>query len=334
MRYSIAYVIPYFGQFNNYFQLWLDSCGRNPTIDFLIFTDDKRDFDYPSNVHVSYVAWEEMKNRIQALYDFELALQRPYRLCDFKVAYGEIFEEELKNYDYWGYCDVDLIWGDIRAFMTDDILENYDRIGFMGHSSLYKNTKKLNSSYKLDWNGELFYKKAFGEDKTHFFDEWGTICILKNHGFKIYQDIIFANPSNLYWHFYLCYYSNKEDYKNNKQAFVWKDGKIFRIYVEKNGEKVVQEYMYIHLISRLMTEETIEKDGNSIVIVPSKFIKMNLNSVDDLSVDFLKQNNKKSIIKYLLWWKEREKTWRGVFKYIKGTLRPRYRILFYNSDKL
>ena len=36
---SIALVIPYFGKFNNYFHLWLESAKRNSTIDFHIYTD-------------------------------------------------------------------------------------------------------------------------------------------------------------------------------------------------------------------------------------------------------------------------------------------------------
>jgi len=29
---------------------------------------------------------------------------------------------------FWGYCDIDLIFGNIRAFMTDELLNEYDII--------------------------------------------------------------------------------------------------------------------------------------------------------------------------------------------------------------
>ena len=45
----------------------------------------------------------------------QVTLDRPYKLCDFKPAYGFIFGEYLKEYDYWGHCDIDIVWGDLRG---------------------------------------------------------------------------------------------------------------------------------------------------------------------------------------------------------------------------
>ena len=105
--YSIAYVVPYFGKFPKGFQFWLMSCGCNPTIDWLIFTDDHMDYNYPPNVKVQYWTFEQMKRRVQKIFNFPISLERPYKLCDYKPAYGEIFSDELKGYDFWGDCDVD-----------------------------------------------------------------------------------------------------------------------------------------------------------------------------------------------------------------------------------
>ena len=140
--YSIAYVVPYFGKFPKGFQFWLLSCKCNPSIDWLIFTDDKTPYDYPENVKVTYWSFDQMKKKVQAVYDFPVLLERPYKLCDFKPAYGEIFADELKGYDFWGHCDIDLVWGNIRKFYTDDVLNQYEKVGFNGHSNLYKNMPK------------------------------------------------------------------------------------------------------------------------------------------------------------------------------------------------
>lgn len=88
--YSIAYVVPYFGKFPKGFQFWLMSCGCNPSIDWLIFTDDRTDYDYPDNVKVTYWTFDQMKARVQSVFDFPVSLERPYKLCDYKPAYGEI----------------------------------------------------------------------------------------------------------------------------------------------------------------------------------------------------------------------------------------------------
>lgn len=48
--YKICLIIPYFGEFKNYFQLFLNSCANNPTINWLIFTDSDQAYFYPDNV--------------------------------------------------------------------------------------------------------------------------------------------------------------------------------------------------------------------------------------------------------------------------------------------
>ncbi len=45
-------ILPYFGQFNNYFPLFLKSCEANPTYTWMIFTDNEFKYACPENVHV------------------------------------------------------------------------------------------------------------------------------------------------------------------------------------------------------------------------------------------------------------------------------------------
>lgn len=88
------------GNLPAHFQLWMESCRRNPSVDFLVFTDD---------VKVYYMSFEQMKELFQKQYDFQLSISAPYKFCDFRPAFGEIFSEYLVGYDYWGHCDVDLV---------------------------------------------------------------------------------------------------------------------------------------------------------------------------------------------------------------------------------
>mgnify|MGYP000610979778 FL=1 len=137
---TICYIIPYFGKLPKNFALYLLGCAQNPTIDWKILTDDRTPYEFPTNVHVKYCNYEEVKQRIKAWFDFETVIDRPWRLSLFKPAYGEIFAEELSGYDFWGHCDIDLMWGNIRTFYSENNLNKYERLGFLGHSTLYKNT--------------------------------------------------------------------------------------------------------------------------------------------------------------------------------------------------
>lgn len=193
---TIAFIIPYIGKLPNNFQLWLNTCRHNPTIDFLLFTDDRTEYDYPKNVKTWYMSLEEMKSLFQEKFDFHLAIDRPYKFCDFRPAYGEIFSEYLSGYDFWGHCDIDLLWGNMRKFLTDEILENYDRIYSRGHCSLYRNSEVVNAWYRtLPNNGYQDWKEVFQTPLSRCFDEWAGHCgggisfIIKTNGIDIYDEV-------------------------------------------------------------------------------------------------------------------------------------------------
>lgn len=97
---KVLYIIPYFGKFPTLFPLWLESCRYNPTINWIIFTDDKTVYDYPDNIKVIYTTFREIRKKIQELYDFPISLEKPYKLCDYKVAYGDMFSNYIDGYDF------------------------------------------------------------------------------------------------------------------------------------------------------------------------------------------------------------------------------------------
>lgn len=245
---SIIFIIPYFGKLPNYFKLWLESCRYNPTIDFLLFIDDKTCFDFPPNVKINYTTFDEIKMMIQSNYDFKIVLPRPYKLCDFRPAYGEIFEDYIKNYDYWGYCDIDLIWGDIRKFVTDEILTKYKRLFTHGHCTIMENSKDVNAYYReLPTFDILNYKSEFQTPLSKCFDErnideiGGTVNIFIKNNIPMYDettmfDINFSKGN------FISYLRN-DNGKN--QYYKYCNGKLYQI--SSNGNI---EGMYVHFQKR------------------------------------------------------------------------------------
>lgn len=175
---SIVIIIPYFssaekGKFPNFFSLWMSSARMNLTVDFLLITNisEAEQIDEP-NVKVVKMQFAELNHRVQRLFHFKISLDTPYKLCDFKPAYGEIFEELISDYEYWGFGDLDLVYGNIRKFVTDDVLENYDRINERGHLSIFPNTFESNRMYRtLDCKGNQNWKNVFSIPQSCAFDE-------------------------------------------------------------------------------------------------------------------------------------------------------------------
>lgn len=294
---SICYVVPYFGKLPKGFQMWLLSCSTNETIDWILYTDDKTEYNYPKNVKVKYCSYDNIKNKIQSFYDFKISIEMPWKLCDFRPAYGEIFADDLVGYDFWGHCDMDLIWGDIRKFITDDILDKYEKIGFQGHSTLYKNTPEVNQRYKIQIDEELNYKKVFTSEQGCFFDETGMYDLYDKLNIPQYQKTNFAHLDRFTNSFYLLYLPKEYGYKNDRQVFEWNNGKIIRNYLE-NNEVFQEEFMYIHLFSRPISFKIKDYNKENVYLIYPDVVKLSNKNVVDYK--FVKRHGTCSAIRFFI----------------------------------
>lgn len=103
---KICIICVYFGKLPNYFSLWLKACRFNPTVDFLLVTDQILQLTLPSNVHLFPYSLDKMRQRASEIFGFSASLTYPYKCCDYKVIYGLLFEDFLSDYAYWGHCDI------------------------------------------------------------------------------------------------------------------------------------------------------------------------------------------------------------------------------------
>lgn len=84
---KIKIIIPYFGKFPEFFPYFLMTAKWNSKIDFLIITDQElsglQAFNI-NNIAFQKTTFDELKERIQQKFDFEISLDTAYKLCDFK----------------------------------------------------------------------------------------------------------------------------------------------------------------------------------------------------------------------------------------------------------
>lgn len=284
-------ILPYFGKFNNYFNLFLKSCEKNPDFNWLIFTDDKSKYNYPENVRVEYMKFSEFCDLVQKKFNFKIALETPYKLCDYKPAYGYILQEYIKEYKFWGYCDCDIIFGKINEFITDSMLENYDRLFTVGHFSIFKNNNEVNTTFMKSISGKEYYKTVYSNNKNFAFDELVFNDIFKNTNLKFYKIDLSYNISVYYYNFRITrriddvnrYFT--EDYMPT--VTLWNNGNLERYYFsEDDGRLLKNEYMYIHLQHRKMKNNL--KNINKYQILPNVFLDLNKRTENIDSENFLK----------------------------------------------
>ena len=170
---KIVYIIVYMGEWPWYFPYFIHSCYYNPTIDFLVFTNNLSLLvNLPPNIQLIPYSIEQFKIDTTKKLGFGVAVESGYKLCDFKPAYGLIFQDYIQNYDFWGYCDIDIIFGNIRTFMTDELLNGYDIISarhdyLSGFFALFRNNKCMQELFRQSRD----YRKIFTNSRNFIFDE-------------------------------------------------------------------------------------------------------------------------------------------------------------------
>ncbi|WP_438425911.1 DUF6625 family protein [Aquimarina macrocephali] len=162
----------FFGKFPWYVDFFLKSCEYNSTVDFLLFTDNKIDGKIPANMKIIPSTLESFNKLATEKIGFEIDIIRPYKFCDFKPCFGVIFQDYIKEYDFWGFCDIDLILGRIREFITDELMNNYNVISVRddytsGFFMLFQNTEFVNNIFRKSKD----YKKILTSINNYCFDE-------------------------------------------------------------------------------------------------------------------------------------------------------------------
>lgn len=246
---KIILIATYFGTFPSYFNLWLKTAERNSDIDFLIYSDCEHG-TLPENVKIIPCEFSDLQKRVQDKFDFKISLKKPYKLCDFRPAYGYIFKEDISGYDYWGHFDLDTMLGRLTKFMP---IETYEKMYSHGHLTLYHNTEENNMRFLLD--GGMSYKDAFTTDTGTVFDESNGIHIkYQQLGIPIYDPRCFADITRRTHKFNLSVILPKPEgfiYNYKHQVFYYENGGVYRAFL-KNGEICTQEFNYIHFSSRKM----------------------------------------------------------------------------------
>lgn len=309
-----CFIIPYFGKFPNYFQLFLNSCKYNSDFNWLIFSDNEINYNIPKNVRIVKMTFDSFKDRIQSCFDFEIVLPTPYKLCDYKPVYGYVFHDYLSEYLFWGYCDLDVIMGNLDKFLTQDILEYYDKIFCLGHMTLFKNTNENNRLFMSVFKGKLLYKRAFSTDKIVTFDEeWrdenNINQIFLSKGKKVFFKDYSMNPKINYNSFVRTQYvghtsfSNSHGYqieKPKKAIYVWDNGHIYR-YFKENSKLIREEFIYMHFQMRKFKVSNKILNANRFKIIPNKFLPLEVDEVNEGNFRYIKTNGLCFHVQRLRW---------------------------------
>ena len=158
---SIRLLIPYFGSWEPWTPLFFETARRNPSIDFLIVTDCDPTGLGGANLEFRHMPFDEYQARIRAILG-DLSPGDPYKVCDYRPLFGRLHRTDFEGWDFWGWCDTDILLGDVRSFYDADLLSRVDVLSthsdrISGHFALFRNDERNRRMYEriYDWQGAL-----------------------------------------------------------------------------------------------------------------------------------------------------------------------------------
>ncbi len=169
---KVAMLIPYFGKWPEWIELYWHSCAQNTQIDFYFFTDCPVPELHSGNLFFMPQSFASYCDFVSERLQIDFHPDSAYWVCALRPFYAFLHEDILQNYSHWGYCDVDLIFGKIANFtnLTDwDVFSTHaDRLS--GHFSLLRNNKYYkNLCFKIPhWQQKLTGAKYQPLDESDF----------------------------------------------------------------------------------------------------------------------------------------------------------------------
>lgn len=185
---KIVVITCYFGELPWYLPFFLQSCAFNPTVDFLLAGDSLSDEGFPVNVRALHITLPQFRELAFQQLGLQINVEEPYKLCDLKPAYGTIFSDHIGVYDFWGHGDLDVIFGDIRGFITTEVLADHDVICVReeyvtGFFTLFRNVPHITELYRRSRDYEMVFTRP-----EHFcFDECNFAWVPLMEGLSIFD---------------------------------------------------------------------------------------------------------------------------------------------------
>ncbi|WP_163370188.1 DUF6625 family protein [Endozoicomonas acroporae] len=188
---QLIIIIPYFGSWPFWFDAFIESCRYNPNVSWLFYTDCGAPQDKPENCSFIELTFDEYKQLVSQRLGINFFPINAYKLCDIKPLLGYIHSSDIKEYSYWAFGDIDVIYGDLLAYY-EPLMERYDFISThitraSGHLCIIKNCNKLNTAFQKvkGWNAVIENPRHQCFDEKHF-----TKLFIKNKNWpKVLRNI-------------------------------------------------------------------------------------------------------------------------------------------------
>lgn len=262
MKNRIALIIPYFTSAP---PIWLGlnfyTCARQHNIDFIYFTDCDEIITMASkyiNIICHKKTFLEYCDMVSKRLKIDFHPEYAYKLCDLKPFYGFIHHDILQDYDFWGYGDNDLEYGNLDVLTNSKMLDTYNVITTMseriaGHFAIFRN----NDRYRMlpfrcrKWKEHLQCEKHVGFDES----DWVRLVLPEKRILTAIYKLLFRHLFSYRKWVDLTYrlYSNKWNRKFTKEMFTTTIPKESEVWIYDNSTGKItapdgRDLPYLHFL--------------------------------------------------------------------------------------
>lgn len=110
-----------------------------------------------------------------------LRMPDPRKLCEWRPLLGEAFADILPEGGWWGWCDLDCVFGDLRSYLSEERLAAWDVITdhpklVNGPFAIFRNCPAVNRLWRdYPWRMQLLTQPEYGK-----FDEEGFTKLVRD----------------------------------------------------------------------------------------------------------------------------------------------------------
>jgi hypothetical protein len=147
------------GKIPDYFWYHYETTKNINNIDFLFITDQTDLILDAKNYKVIFKKKEEIESLLrEKLQNTDIEIRNNKKICDLKASLGDLFFENINEYEYFGVYDIDTLFGNMKE-VFNSIDEGYDVISFgddlyhnriSGPFIIFRNNEEIRKFYKHD----------------------------------------------------------------------------------------------------------------------------------------------------------------------------------------
>jgi len=241
----------YFGRWPEWIDLFVESCKWNPSVRWRIYTDCGEPENKADNVEFVHLSFDDYKALVRERLSIAFDPPTPYKLCDLRPCVAHIHERDVAGFRFFGYGDLDVVYGNIRSFYSDDVLARANVLSthperLSGHFAVLRNTPAFRRAYERIPNYRTLLEQPHSAsmDEDHFSEVFlpsdkplGSSRVIDDldpcrRGLRfVEQHSTVLSPRK--WH---------DGTMNYPQKWFWRRGRLTN---ERDGDR---EFLYLHFM--------------------------------------------------------------------------------------